>query len=192
MKHSIVNAFHAIELLLKERLRRVHPSFIWERVDEYPKLDKRTVAVDLAISRLESIAGVAIAEEDKQLLKSLRATRNAIEHYQWSAEEREVKVILGNAISFALSFAKQQLEINFDAEFKRDDTWTMLLQELYEFKRAHGRRIAANLRQNGRASTYCEECGEETVPWRGGSCELCGHWQELGEGDDDGPLPGAP
>ena len=65
----------------------MHPAFVWERVDEYPKLDKRTVTVDTAISRLRTIAVVEISEEDEQILKSLRTTRNAIEHYEWSTTE---------------------------------------------------------------------------------------------------------
>jgi hypothetical protein len=69
LKHAIINAAHSIELLLKERLRQVHPAFVWEKVDEYPKLDKRTVTVDTAISRLRTIA--AVDTDDERILKSL-------------------------------------------------------------------------------------------------------------------------
>jgi hypothetical protein len=112
LKHAIVNAAHSIELLLKERLRQVHPAFVWEKVDEYPKLDKRTVTVDTAISRLRTIAAVDISGDDERILKSLRVTRNAIEHYEWSTTEREAKTIIGNAISFALTFSAEHLVRN--------------------------------------------------------------------------------
>jgi hypothetical protein len=179
LKHAITNAAHSIELLLKERLRRVHPAFVWERVDEYPKLDKRTVGVDTAISRLRSIAGVEISTDDERDLKSLRKTRNAIEHYEWTATENEAKLIIGNAISFALTFSSEHLKTDLEPDFKRDDTWRVLLDELYEFKRAHGRRIAEKFIKSRRPTVYCDECGEDTVPMDGGSCELCGHWQEV-------------
>ena len=101
LKHSIVNAAHAIELLLKERLRKENPAFIWENVDKYPSLAARTVTVDTAISRLTKIAGVALSDKDKENIKSLRATRNAIEHYEWETTEKEARLIVGNALSFA-------------------------------------------------------------------------------------------
>ncbi len=135
LKHAITSAAHSIELLLKERLRIVHPAFVWEKTDDYPKLDKRTITVDTAISRLRAIANVEISDEDEQSLKSLRTTRNAIEHYEWKTTQKEAKIILGNAISFALAFAAEHLGNNLEADFKRDDTWSQLLDELYEFKK---------------------------------------------------------
>ena len=178
LKHAIVNAAHSIELLLKERLRQVHPAFVWERVDEYPKLDNRTVTVDTAISRLRTIAAVDIGGDDEQILKSLRVTRNAIEHYEWSTTEREAKTIIGNAISFALTFSAEHLGTDLERDFKRDDTWRELLRELSEFTRAHGRRIAARYEREGVYTIYCDQCEGDSVPSSGGSCELCGHWQK--------------
>ena len=35
LKHSITASAHCIELLLKERLRRINPAFVWENVDKY-------------------------------------------------------------------------------------------------------------------------------------------------------------
>lgn len=82
----------------------------------------------------------------------------------------------GNALSFAFSFAEKELGIDLAAEFKRDDTWRVLLQELTDFVRAHGKRIAERLQENGEHPEFCEECEEYTAPYDGGSCELCGHW----------------
>jgi len=36
LKHAITNAARSIELLLKERLRRINPAFVLENVDKYP------------------------------------------------------------------------------------------------------------------------------------------------------------
>ncbi|MCE9663908.1 hypothetical protein LY622_10675 [Halomonas sp. M5N1S17] len=176
LKHAITNSAHAVELLLKERLRLIHPAFIWEKIDKYPSLEAQTVNVSTAIVRLERVGGVELSQSDKNNLKSLRNTRNAIEHYEWSTSEKEAKLIVGNALSFAFSFADQELGIDLAAEFKRDDTWRALLQELTDFVRAYGKRIAERLQENGEHPEYCEECDEYTVPYDGGSCELCGHW----------------
>jgi len=100
LKHAILSAAHCIELMLKERLRRVHPAFVWEKVDQYPSLDARTVTVEMAIRRLQSVAGVLTSTSDEQTLRSLRLTRNAIEHYEWHTSEKEAKIIVGKGIEF--------------------------------------------------------------------------------------------
>lgn len=182
LKHAITNAAHSIELLLKERLRKINPAFVWENVDKYPSLEARTVTVDAAISRLKNIGGITFSEKDEKNLRSLRMTRNAIEHYEWRATEKEAKVIVGNALSFAFSFAVEHLGTDLADDFKHDDTWRSLIEELGDFVRAHGARIEASLREKGEYPYCCDACGELTVPMRGGSCELCGHWQDV---DDD-------
>lgn len=179
LKHAIINAAHSIELLLKERLRQINPAFVWENVDKYPNIDAHTVTVDTAISRLKRIGGVTLTDKDEADLRSLRKTRNAIEHYEWRSTEKEAKIIVGNALSFALSFASEHLGTDLAADFKRDDTWNSLIEELYEFARAHGARIEAKLIENGEYLSYCDVCGELTVPISSGSCELCGHWQNI-------------
>lgn len=177
LKHAITNAAHSIELLLKERLRQVHPAFVWENIDKFPSLKARTVTVDAAISRLKNICGVMFDKQDEENLLSLRTTRNAIEHYQWRATEKEAKIIVGNALSFAFSFAIEQLGTDLEADFKQDDTWRLLIEESYDFARVHGGRLESKLKGNGEYPSCCDACGELTVSMRGGSCELCGHWQ---------------
>jgi hypothetical protein len=182
LKHSITASAHCIELLLKERLRRINPAFVWENVDKYPSLEARTVTVDTAIGRLKSIGNVELSPNDERTLKSLRTTRNAIEHYEWRASEREAKIIIGNALSFAFAFAHDELQVDLARSFKTDDTWRMLLDELYQFAQAHGARLEARMRAKGEHPQCCDECGELTVPMRRGSCELCGHWQLIDDG----------
>jgi hypothetical protein len=179
LKYAITHAAHSIELLLKERLHRVNAAFVWENVDKYPNLEANTVNVNTAISRLKSIGGITFSEKDEKNLRSLRMTRNAIEHYEWHTTEKEAKIIVGNALSFAFSFAVEQLGTDLAADFKQDDTWRSLINELYDFVRAHGARLEAKLRENGEYPSCCDACGELTVPMRGGSCELCGHWQDV-------------
>lgn len=181
LKHAITASAHCIELLLKERLRRINPAFVWENVDKYPSLEARTVSVDTAISRLKNVGKVQLSADDERSLKSLRTTRNAIEHYEWRASEKEAKIIVGHGLSFAIGFAHDELGVDLSADFKSDDTWNMLRNELYEFSKAHGARLEARFRAKGEYASCCDECGELTVPMRGGSCELCGHWQSIDE-----------
>ena len=177
LKHAIMNAAHAIELLLKERLRREHPAFIWQNVDKFRNLQAPTVNSEAAIGRLTSICNVEFTEIDRASVARLRATRNAIEHYEWQSSESEAKIIVGNALSFALGFAAEHLKIDLSADFKQDDTWAMLIREAQEFTQAHGARIAT--RAPNVFLARCDECEAETVTSIG-SCLLCGHWQDMG------------
>jgi hypothetical protein len=179
LKHAITSAAHSIELLLKERLRRVHPAFVWEKIDQFPNIGARTVTVDVAMSRLNNVCGITFSDKDKNVVQSLRTTRNAIEHYEWRATAKEAKTVVGEALSFAFTFAGDHLGTDLAAEFKEDDTWRMLIDDLYEFVRAHGARIETKFREKGEYPSCCDNCGELTVPMRGGSCELCGHWQDI-------------
>lgn len=183
LKHSITASAHCIELLLKERLRRINPALVWENVDRYPSLEARTVTVDTAIGRLKAIGNVAFSVDDERTLKSLRTTRNAIEHYEWRTSVQEANVIIGKALSFAFAFSQEELQIDLACDFKDDDTWKMLLNEMYMFARAHAVRLETRMRARGECPECCDECGELTIPMLGGSCELCGHWQLL----DDRP-----
>lgn len=177
LKRAILSSAHCLELLLKERLRRVHPAFVWEDVDRYPSLDAQTVNTKTAVRRLRSVSGITLSADEEQTLESLRKTRNAIEHYEWHTSAKEARVIVGRAMSVALAFARVHLGEDIAEEFKRDDTWKMFLDELYEFVRIHGERLEKEFRENGRPVQCCDQCGQLAAPFDGGSCELCGHWQ---------------
>ena len=49
---------------------------------------------------------LTFSQDDEETVKSLRVTRNAIEHYEWRTTEDETRLIVGKALSFAISFAK--------------------------------------------------------------------------------------
>jgi hypothetical protein len=182
LKHAITTSAHCIELLLKERLCRINPALVWENTKKSPSPQARTVTVGQAVSRLMSKGNVIISENDKQTLKTLRTTRNEIEHHEWHASEKEAKVILANALSFAFDFVHHELGVDLTSNFKTDCTWEVLLEELCEFASAHGARIEKRLTEKGVWLLHCDACGQLTVPVNSGSCELCGHCQPI---DDD-------
>jgi len=176
LKHAITNAAHAIELLLKERLRRENPAFVWQNVDKFPNLDAQTVTTQTAMSRLKVVCGINFDEADVKTVTALRNTRNAIEHYEWNATESEARVIVGKALSFAFGFSEEHLGIDLSQDFKRDDTWRLLIEQAEAFTAAHSDRVKSKA-----PNTYldiCSVCGQETVPALG-SCLLCGHWQPM-------------
>lgn len=179
LKQAILSVAHGVELLLKERLRRVHPSLVWDDVDKYTRLDARTVGVDKAIHRLQSIGAVVFNDYDTTIIKSLRNTRNAIEHFSWQTTKLEASVIIGQALSFAVYFAKKELEYDFEFKFVRDDTWKQLIIKSESFVESQAKRY--NL-ENPSEELYClcDFCNAIAVSRHGGACSICGHWNYVG------------
>lgn len=181
LKQAILGVAQGVELLLKEKLRRIQPALVWEDVDRYPSLDARTVGADKAVSRLRAIGGIELSKTDEQLIKALRRTRNAIEHFEWHTSITEAKSIAGPALSFALDFARVHLNRDLAYRFKTDDTWNMLLKELREFAEAHARRLALASGSESYDLITCEHCEQPTLQCLDASCPLCGHWNSNGD-----------
>ena len=179
LKHAIVNTAHCVELLLKERLRRVNPALVLRDSGKYPSVSEYTVTVDTAIKRLQTAGRVTITTTDSIAIKNLCTARNAIMHYEWSITAKAAKAIIGEGLSFVFSFGRAELGIDFAKDFQMDDTWRSLLEELYQFTESYRKRLKAIMCTRGDHPVECANCGEEVVPWHGGSCELCGHWQDF-------------
>ena len=186
LKQAIQLIAHSIELLLKERLRRIHPSLIWEDVDKYPKLDARTVGVDRAIHRLEHVGGIFISTVDTKIIKSLRDTRNAIEHFGWQTDRQEADIIIGQGLSFAIQFARLNLDRDPAYLFKGDDTWEKLFEQHSQFAIAYEQRIeksfGVNVEQmsgiNEKLVRQCGFCNAMAQDALTGACSICGHWEK--------------
>jgi hypothetical protein len=173
-KHAILSIFHCLELLLKERLRQENPALIWENIDKYPSMSANTVGAEKAISRLERICNLEISSEDKKSILACRNLRNAIQHFEFEIPEKEAKVVIGETLSFIFGFASKHLRIDLDEEFKNDDTWTLLIEQLYEFTQAHGKRMSEIMAEIGGPSDICHFCGQDTVDLIFERCRLCG------------------
>lgn len=184
LKRSILAAAHCVELLLKERLRRVHPAFIWDNVDRYPNLDVRTITSSTAVDRLRTLAGIDLSDKDQRMLKNLRVTRNAIEYYEWASGSSDARHLVAYALSFSVDFAKAELELDLASPFQDDDSWQILLDELSEYIEHHENRAMQRLDGAGEPIAMCPECGGNAVSAFGGSCMICGGWYEPSLEDD--------
>jgi hypothetical protein len=189
LKQAVQSIAHAIELLLKERLRGVHPCLLWEQVDRYPNLNARTVGAELAADRLQNIGGLKFQAADLALLRSLRATRNAIEHYAWTTTKPEADTIVGRALEFAFHFAKTELSEDYlDYTAHKDGSYAALVASNPEFQRAtEARRSRQEVAAESKALA-CTFCRARSVDPETRTCRLCGHWEAREELDDDIPF----
>lgn len=193
LKQAVQAVAHAIELLLKERLRRLHPSLIWENVDQYPNLNARTVGAERAAERLKSIGAVDFHRDDLQLLRELRATRNAIEHFAWVTTKQEADSILGRSLEFAFHFASEQLSFNYlDYGQYKDGTYQELLMSNPDFGHAVERRKKNCSPSNSPELLVCVVCRAKAVDSAARVCKLCGYLESELQGreqyDDDVPF----
>lgn len=185
LKQAVLAIAHGVELLLKERIRKVHPVLIWENVDKFPSLGARTVTVDTALSRLQKIGGLNISEADCDLIRSLRDTRNAIEHYLWSTTKSEAEQIVGMALGFALHFARDELAYDFFGyHTRKDDTFKVLLEGNPKFAEAFSDRYEQREAADNSSKVLCDFCHTLAVNPSTGACELCGHWNEKCDDED--------
>lgn len=182
LKRAIRDVAHAIELLLKERLRRVHPAFIWQDVDKYPSKEAFTVSTLKAVERLFKIAGISLSEEDKKTIYSCKKIRDAIEHYEFVLDLKEAKGIIGRMLSLIFDFSKRYLQLDLEQEFRRDDRWKELI-EIYEFWEAHGEALEKQLSEEGKPTWECPSCGASVFDLSIMQCVLCGHAEERVECD---------
>ena len=182
IKLVIREVAHVVELLLKERLRQIHPAFIWQDVDKYQLDEANTVTTDKAIERLAKLAGISLNKEARKTILSCRKIRNSIEHYEFKIELKEAKGIIGRILSFIFDFSKIHLKLDLEKEFRSDDRWKELV-DIYEFWEAHGEALARQLSDERKPSCECPSCGAGTFDLSIMECILCGHREEQIECD---------
>ena len=153
-------------------------------MDKYPRLDARTVGVDKAVHRLKQIGNISLSEADASTVKSLRNTRNAIEHFHWQTSRAEANAIVGQGLSFAIHFANAELQTDIAYRFRDDDTWEQLLNQHSAFARAHGERIERSMAAEGEPVQECSFCSAMAQDMTTGACSLCGHWGPLEAADE--------
>jgi len=172
-KQIILFLAHGLELLLKQRLRMIHPSLVWENIDKAPNLDARTVGTESAIRRLTSIGGLVFHERDLRAIESLRKHRNSIEHHNWSATADEVDALAGECLGFILDFATRELDHQFfDYGSHRDSLYQDLVESNPGFSRSFEKRQTPH--EDG-SSWKCELCRGYFACRITGVCRSCGH-----------------
>jgi len=173
LKRVILDVAHALELLLKERLIRIHPAFVYLKVDSYPNDDPHTVSTDLAIKRLIRLGGVEFSKDDIQTIKNCKKIRNKIEHFEFELDAKKNKLIVGKILSFIISFSKYELNLNWESEFVINPNWERL-KSLSSFWEEHSDRIIKQLEKDEIATDYCPLCSADTLDLEEAKCHLCG------------------
>jgi ribosomal protein L37E len=177
-KRIIVDLAHVVELLFKERLRRVHPAFVFNDIDKYPSNNAFTVGAEKAFVRLQKIDNLKFSESDKKAVKVAREKRNEIEHFEFSIENHEAKVLVGQVLSFILMFAEEQLELEWNSLCFKGGKW-WILYEYKEFYESLIKTVQEKIEDKNIPVIECSSCHNESFDIDEEECLICGHNEEV-------------
>ncbi len=105
-KYSVLHAGMAVEMLLKERLVKVSPGVVLERIDE-PDC-RTTVRMSRIIPRLETL-GIRPEQSDCRLIGKIAEWRNDVAHWKLRATESDVRRELSAIFKFFSRFLLAEL-----------------------------------------------------------------------------------
>ena len=177
-KRIIVDFSHVVELLFKEKLRRIHPAFVFSNVDKYPSNDAHTVSSESAFKRLQKIGGLKFSKTDVEAITTAREKRNEIEHYEFEIKDHEAKVLVGQVLSFILRFAEEHLELDWKSYYLQNRKW-YLLHQYTEFYQSLLQQAQEKIEQQEIYVIECTSCHSETFDIDEEVCLLCGHKEEV-------------
>ena len=174
-KWAILELFHCIELLLKERLHRDHSLLIYKNVDSAIDDDSLTVGLKESLQRLANV-GVSLPNDYRVILFDLQKRRNRIEHHRFVPDNSHLYV-LGKAIKFIGYFLEEELD-------------TDVAEELGEHLYAEAKELMFDYDQLvAKAEASIESILSKQHPKHGvaydiGECPECGNMTVLVHPDD--------
>lgn len=125
-KFAILNITHAIELLLKERLRREHELLIYANIDKFKPITRSSPTVNwrVLVERIKYVLGSEFEKIDAGRITRARELRNQMIHYDVELHFPEIYqeyAILWNFVSeFADKILNEEIHKHIDTEFVRD------------------------------------------------------------------------
>lgn len=172
-KFALFNLVQAIELALKEQLRREHPLLVFSDVDN-PKL---SVSIERALSRLSRVSSKHLSLDDIKNIQLAASIRNSITHHEVDVSVEQVKVIFASLLGFYADFCRRHLQVEISSSVPKV-LWTKAISisayanELY--KRAEKRLKDENI--DSQYLITCIKCWHDTFVDKRDicSCYLCG------------------
>ena len=113
LKYAILHLADGVELILKERLKKEHWSLLFADINKANEKalklgDFKSVDFNDCVTRLGTIASIDLTAYDN-LLRSLRGTRNRLQHFEFTGTKDEVVAILVQTWVLILDFLHDYL-----------------------------------------------------------------------------------
>jgi hypothetical protein len=175
LKVAVLGVTHAVELLVKERLRRVDPSSLFEDTPAGSSRPRLTVSPGAAVHQLGQLGDVWLSPETAQDIRRSFGLRNRIQHYEFDMSPAQTTAVLGRLVAFLIDFSKRHLELDLEAELPPLD-WVWL-QGNTDFWVRHADLAAARLKEEVGAEDVidCPMCCWDTYSLSRRECVLCSY-----------------
>lgn len=192
LKIAILLVTQAVELVLKERLRREHWSLIYRKLEQAGDDDAFTVTVGEAVKRLEQIAGIRLSKHDGDVIDGLQRIRNRVQHHEIQLSFELAVSQLHAAIALLMRFLHRELEIDIkdlldEQAYQRLLEVERIVEELRDIAQARIEQIERDhlpVNLSDRAAWRfdvidCPKCWEKLYVFSPDSniseCQLCGY-----------------
>lgn len=109
---SILHAVTATELLLKERLSRIHPNLIYRKIDSPHLVRDHTVGLQELPQRLINF-GVSLEAMEINVIRKVSEWRHEIVHHMPTYSHQHATNNLGLLFDFLLRFLESELQLEF-------------------------------------------------------------------------------
>lgn len=177
-KFAILHVVQAMELAFKERLRRIHPVFIYESVDRPGK----TLSLRGALERLKNpqIGNVPIAEPEAAKIVKAFDLRSELTHFEFNHSQDHIELKFAEIFSFMIFFYRSHLGL-VTADFIDEDQHNKVIQlvrtraELLERAKAY-----VSGREDGNV-WLCPSCQEATFLTAEEQCCFCHRKEQVVE-----------
>ena len=123
-KFAILNIVHAIELLMKERLRREHELLIYANLDKFKPLSRQTQTVNwqVLVERIKYVLGSDLEKLDAGRIDRARELRNQMVHYDIELHFPDIYHEYANLWNFVREFSEkilgEELQNRIDANLQ--------------------------------------------------------------------------
>jgi hypothetical protein len=114
LSFAILHAVTAAELLMKERLARIHPNLIFRNIDAKSFAEEDTVGLRHLSHRLTNL-GVRIEPREVTLVRTIAGWRNQIVHHMPTFDPAQADHQLRRLLDFIARFLRRQLDVPLES-----------------------------------------------------------------------------
>ncbi|MCL4677658.1 MAG: hypothetical protein KJ017_03580 [Alphaproteobacteria bacterium] len=175
-KFAIVHVVQAMELALKERLRRIHPVFIYEVVDRPDK----TVSLKTALSRLRNpqIGNLEITDDEKASIDKAVALRNELTHFEFDHAHEYLEFKFAQIFGFMTFFYRSHLGLKTE-DFVDDEQHQRVIQLVRARSEIIDRAKAYVENRGGITVWSCQSCSEDGFIVEDQQCCICYYREDV-------------
>ena len=158
---AILHAVTAAELVLKERLARIHPSLIFRNIDARSFRGEQTISLNKLPQRLSNL-GVQVDPKEAELIATFAEWRNQIVHHMPSFDEKAADRQLPRLLDFLAVFLRRELGTPLE-DFLPKSLYRTALALLREWGRVVQNARAQAEAEGSVLSKTCPDCGTAGV-----------------------------